>query len=82
MNDLSEVFEEPQVQYNQIVQHVEHPKIGTVTLPAAPIKLNHQRPAIHSAPPMLGEHTKELLKDILNLSDEEIHDLYESKVIT
>ena len=60
---------------------MEHPITGTVRLPAAPVKLNHKRPDIHSAPPVLGEHSKEILSNILQLSDESIQGLFDENVI-
>ena len=81
VNDLKEVFEEPQVQYNKILQTVEHPEIGTVRLPAAPIKVNHCRPEIRTAPPTLGESTTEILTEILQLSPQRIEELRTQKVI-
>ena len=63
------------------MKEVQHPVIGTVRLPAAPVKLNHKRPDIHSAPPVLGEHSKEILSSILGLSEESIQGLFDENVI-
>ena len=80
VNDLAEVFEEPQVKHNQIVQEVHHSKAGTLRFPAAPVRLNKKRLTIHSAPPTLGEHTNDVLKD-LGYTMEEIDRLRAQNVV-
>lgn len=58
---MDEVYESPQVHYLELVDEVEHPKLGNVRLPGSPIGYSRSghRPA--EAPPILGEHTLEQL---------------------
>ena len=72
INNFAEVFEDPQVRERQMVQTWEHPHNTKVELVASPLK---------HAPPLLGQHTQEVLKEILSLSDSEITQLKIDQII-
>lgn len=69
------------MQFNQIVQEITHPTIGNVRLPAAPIRINEQRPPIYLAPPTIGEDTEDILLNTLSYDKETIQQLKLKKVI-
>ena len=73
INDIGEVFENPQVQARGIAVDIPHPIAGKVTLARSPTKLSATPAA--TAPPLLGQHTDELLREVLGRSDEEIEEL-------
>ena len=81
MNDLKEVFEDPQVIHNQIVQNIQHDTIGPIKLPGPPVLVNGERPTTKLPPPLLGQHTKEVLRDLLHYNDSQINELYEQGII-
>ncbi|KAL8934366.1 MAG: hypothetical protein Q9216_005946, partial [Gyalolechia sp. 2 TL-2023] len=58
-----------------MVKEVEHPSYGSMKLVNTPVKYSHSEPSIRIAPPTLGQHTNEILTDILGMSDAEISDL-------
>ena len=69
INDLEQVFEEPQVIARGMKVELEHPLAGTVPLIASPMKFSGT-PLEHKAPPpTLGQHTDEVLSKLLNLDD-------------
>jgi crotonobetainyl-CoA:carnitine CoA-transferase CaiB-like acyl-CoA transferase len=82
-NELPEVWEEPQVQHRGLRATTPHPhaKSGTVDLIQSPQARMSATPAtIRRAPPLLGEHTAELLRE-LGYSDERIAELGDLKVV-
>jgi crotonobetainyl-CoA:carnitine CoA-transferase CaiB-like acyl-CoA transferase len=61
INDLADVFDDPQVHARGMVTHVEHPLAGDIRLVASPIKMSATPPRTRRAPPLLGEHTDDVL---------------------
>lgn len=59
--DIGEVFADPQVQHLGMAVEVEHAKMGKVRLSANPVVLRNTGIRYESAPPLLGEHTNEIL---------------------
>jgi formyl-CoA transferase len=58
-----------------------HPKAGEVTMVANPIKFSATPVAHDRAPPLLGEHTHDVLQSVLGLRDDELRALREKQVI-
>ncbi|HEV7915614.1 MAG TPA: CaiB/BaiF CoA-transferase family protein [Albitalea sp.] len=63
INDLAEVFADPQVIERGMVVDVPHPLAGSVSLVASPMKLSATPVRYPRAPPLLGEHTDEVLRE-------------------
>jgi crotonobetainyl-CoA:carnitine CoA-transferase CaiB-like acyl-CoA transferase len=61
INNLAEVFADPQVQSRSMVHTWEHPLNGAVQLVASPIKMSLTPPRTDLPPPLLGQHTDEVL---------------------
>lgn len=72
VNDFAHAFQDSQVQHRQMQVTVPLSNGGTVQQPGNPIKLSDTHAEHYSAPPNLGEHTHQVLRDLLALSDEEI----------
>jgi crotonobetainyl-CoA:carnitine CoA-transferase CaiB-like acyl-CoA transferase len=66
INNLAEVFADPHVQHRQMVQSIQHPLRETLSLVASPIKMNETPVRQHLPPPMLGQHTQEVLDEWLS----------------
>ncbi|HUS81748.1 MAG TPA: CaiB/BaiF CoA-transferase family protein [Dehalococcoidia bacterium] len=81
LNNIAEAAEQPQVKARRMLVDVEHPVIGKLPLPDTPVKLSRTPGGIRGASPALGEHTDEVLRELLALSDEDIADLRRSAVI-
>ena len=67
INNLAEVFADPQVQHRGMVSTWEHPHNPSVELVSSPIKLSATPVRTQLAPPLLGQHTDEVLSELLNL---------------
>lgn len=74
INDLARVFADPQVIARQLHLQLPHP-YGTAPSVANPIRLSETPVQYRSAPPTLGQHTREVLRGLLNLSDEKFEEL-------
>ncbi len=74
VNTIDKVFEDPQVLARNMVIEVDHPRCGRIKLIGNPVKINGIREEF-SPPPLLGEHTKEVLSKLLAYSEDMIEEL-------
>jgi succinate--hydroxymethylglutarate CoA-transferase len=58
-----------------MVKEVDHPTCGPIKLINTPVKYSYSTPGIRSPPPTLGQHTDEVLKDNLGISEDDIRAL-------
>jgi crotonobetainyl-CoA:carnitine CoA-transferase CaiB-like acyl-CoA transferase len=72
INRLDQVFAEPQLAARGLRMDLPHPLAGTVPQVGTPIRFSATMPDYERAPPLLGEHTVEVLRRRLALSDAEI----------
>ncbi|MDQ8033426.1 MAG: CaiB/BaiF CoA-transferase family protein [Bordetella sp.] len=72
INTVDQVYEDPHVLARQMKRELPHPLGGTVPVAASPLKLSGSPVQYHRAPPVLGEHTRQVLSGMLGLSDDEI----------
>ena len=69
INDLSQVFSDPQVRHRGLQVKAPHPAAGEVTMVGNPIKFSRTAVEHNHAPPLLGEHTDEVLGSLLGLDE-------------
>jgi formyl-CoA transferase len=72
INTIDKVFADPQVQARGLRAEVDHPTAGRVGMVASPLRFSASPPEIRRPPPTLGQHTDEVLGDVLGCSAEEI----------
>lgn len=65
----------------KLVQEVDHPIRGKVKLVGPPVTYSYATNIVRSAPPTLGQHTLEVLRNILNYSDDKIENLIAQKIV-
>ena len=83
INDLEQVFADPQVKAREMVIEMDHPATGgkPAKLIASPIRMSATPVTYRLAPPMLGQHTDDVLREKLGLSDAEIAALRDKGVV-
>ena len=81
INDIAEVFDDPQVQARGLRIDQLRSDNSPISSTAFPAKLSETPAHYHSAPPLLGEHNDEVLRQWADLSDEAIAALRSAKVI-
>ena len=81
INDLAQVFADPQVRHRRMQVTAPHAAAGEVTMVANPIKFSATPIAHDRAPPLLGEHTGEVLSGVLGLEAAAIDALREAGVV-
>lgn len=81
INDLAQVFQDPQVLARGLAVSMPHGLAGSVPLVASPIRLSETPVEYRHAPPLLGEHTETVLTQVLGISADDIQRLRSAAVI-
>jgi formyl-CoA transferase len=81
INNLDEVFENPQVTARGLRVDLPHPSGGTVKLVGSPMRMSATPPQYDRPPPLLGQHTDEVLREVLGKGEQDIADLRSKGVI-
>ena len=81
INQINETLNDPQVRHRGMRVKATHPSLGELEMLGSPIKLTGTPPNCDRAPPLLGEHTNEVLAQALNYSDKHIAQLRSEGVI-
>lgn len=82
INNLEQVFAMPHVKEREMLMQMEHPTIGALPLVGSPIKMGETPVEYHLPPPLMGQHTNQILREVLGYSDEKIKALAESGCVT
>ena len=81
INDYREVFEDPQVRHRGLKIETPHPQSGSVPGIASPMRFSKTPVEYDRPPPLLGQHTREVLGGLLGMPDHELDRLASTKVI-
>ncbi len=81
IQSIDQVFAAPQVRHRQMLVEVEHPTVGTLRLAGIPVKFSVTLAAVRLPPPLLGQHTEEVLSSWLGINEQEIAELKRQKVV-
>jgi len=81
INDLAQVFADPHVQARGLRLDLPNSLGSTTPQVASPLRLSETPVTYRNAPPLLGEHTEQVLSRYLNLSAEQIAALREAGVL-
>ena len=72
INDIQDTLNHSHVQARNMIIEMEHEFCGPIKMVNTPIKYSESTPSIRTPPPMLGQHTDEVLREVLGLTEMEI----------
>ena len=81
INTIDKVVNHPQIKAREMITQVMHQVTGVVEVPGVPIKLSETPGDVDTPAPSLGEHTVEILTDVLKMSFEEVEELRQEGII-
>jgi succinate--hydroxymethylglutarate CoA-transferase len=82
VNDLKDTLEHEHVVARNMIVEVDHPACGKLKLLNSPVKWSRTQPTIRSPPPLLGQHTDEVLTQCIRLDSKEIEELRRAGVVS
>ena len=80
--NILEAIEDPHIKAREAIIEYDHPTAGPVKMPGFPVKMSATPATYRMGAPQLGEHTVEVLKEMLGYSDEEIETLRKAGAVT
>ena len=80
INNYREVFEDPQVRHRGLKIEMPHPLSGSMAGVASPMRFSDTPVEYTAPPPLLGQHTRDVLSRVLGISDEELDRLATRKI--
>lgn len=78
---IQQLVKHPQIKARNMLVEVEHPVAGKISIPGFPIKFSATPGAVRKPAPLLGQHTSEVLSEILGLTQDKINELRNAKVL-
>jgi formyl-CoA transferase len=81
INNMDQVFRDPQVKARGMRLEVDHPTAGKIPLVGSPLNIPTSPTQVRYPPPLLGEHTEEILQDLLSFDKDQITELRDEGVI-
>jgi CoA:oxalate CoA-transferase len=81
INNIQEICGDPNIQYRRMLVEMEQPGVGKVRIAGSPIHLSETPGEVYSPAPLLGQHTEEILKDVLGYSKEAIDQLQREGIV-
>jgi succinate--hydroxymethylglutarate CoA-transferase len=81
VNNIAQTFQLPQLAHQQMIRSINHPVIGPIRMVGPPVKYSHSHTSIRLPPPLLGEHTSQVLQEWLGLDERQIANMQQSGVI-
>jgi crotonobetainyl-CoA:carnitine CoA-transferase CaiB-like acyl-CoA transferase len=79
--DFADIFSDPHFKHRKVLAEVEHPKLGRIKLLNTPFKFSGTPAEVSTAPPLWGEHTRDVLSNILGYNEAKIALLIKQGVI-
>ena len=81
VNTVKQALASEQAKAKEMVLEIEHTKIGTFKTLGTPLTMHGTPSSIRRAPPLLGEHTDQILHEYLDISSGDLDDLKNKKVV-
>ena len=81
VNTIPQTAEDPQVQARGMLREVTHPEAGTIPIANTPFRMSRSEAGIKGPPPSFGEHTRDVLHELLGYGDAEVEALEAKGVV-
>lgn len=81
INSIKDIFEDPQFKSRENIVEIEHPRLGSIKMPGIVPKFSETPGAIRNVGPDLSEHTDEILRELVGLSEAEIIALKDKNIV-
>lgn len=81
INEMADLAKDPQVQARELIVTQQHPVTGTIHSAASPMRFSESPVIYRKPPPMIGEHTEQVLRQWLEYDDSKINQLHEQGAI-
>jgi len=81
INNIRQICEDPCIRHRNMLVEIDQPQMGRIKISGSPLHLSETPGEVYAPAPLLGEHTEEILGDLLGYSAEEIAELKEVGVI-
>nr|XP_006124141.1 succinate--hydroxymethylglutarate CoA-transferase isoform X1 [Pelodiscus sinensis] len=75
INSMQQVFSDPQVLHNGLIMEMDHPTVGKIAVPGPAVRYSEFSASKPKPPPLVGQHTVEVLKDALGYEDSAIEEV-------
>lgn len=81
INTIDKVVTDPILKYREMLVELNQPDLGKIKIAGSPFKLSETPGKVRTHAPSLGEHTEEILKNLLNYSENKIKNLLKNEVV-
>ncbi|XP_060680181.1 succinate--hydroxymethylglutarate CoA-transferase [Hemiscyllium ocellatum] len=81
INSIQQAFSEPQVIHNDLILEMNHPTAGNITVPGPAVRFSDFKVSNPKPPPLIGQHTVAILKNLLGYSESYINELLAAGIV-
>jgi CoA:oxalate CoA-transferase len=81
VNSIKDICADPHISYRNMLVEIDQPEVGKMTIAGSPIRLSETPGEVYAPAPLLGQHTEEILKNVLSYSEGDIDDLKREGII-
>jgi CoA:oxalate CoA-transferase len=81
INTVKEICEDAHIKYRNMIVEIDQPKVGKMRITNSPIRLSETPGKVYAPAPFLGQHSEDILRDVLGYKQEQIEKLKETGVI-
>jgi len=81
VNNVREICDDPHIAYRRMLVEIDQPGVGPMRIAGSPIRLSETPGRVRAGAPRLGEHTEDVLRQVLGMSAQEIARLREQGVV-
>lgn len=81
INNLKQICEDPHIRYRGMLVEIDQPAVGKMRIANSPIRLSETPGQVYAPAPLLGQHSEDVLREVLGYSQAEIDKLKEAGII-